>query len=81
MYFLFYALAFDDVMKSGDVEFKNLIFSRTKRAFEIKNIFPFLVWKVLSFRLKKQTSRNVADTTYKGLLTKRWRLIEVIRSG
>ena len=26
----------------------------------------FLVWQVLSFRLKKQTIENVADTTFKG---------------
>ena len=31
---------------------------------EIKNIFP--IWQVLSFRLKKQTSKNVANTTFKG---------------
>ena len=25
----------------------------------------FLVWQVLSFKLKKQTSKNVVDTTFK----------------
>ena len=36
MYFLFYAKAFDDVMKFENVEFWNLIFLWTKRAFEVK---------------------------------------------
>ena len=43
-----------------------MIFSRTKKAFEVKQNF-FLVSQVLSFRLKKQTSKNVADTTFKSL--------------
>ena len=34
-----------------------------KRAFEIKKTF-FLVSQVLSFGHKKQTSKNVADTTF-----------------
>ena len=34
-----------------------------KRAFEVKQKTYFLVLKKLSFRLKKQTSTNVADTT------------------
>ena len=51
-------------MKFENVEFWNLIFSRTKRAFEVKQKTFFLVWQVLSFRLKKQTSTNVADTTF-----------------
>ena len=45
-------------MKFKNVEFQNLIFSRTKRE---KNIFL----SSTSFRLKKQTSKNVADTTFK----------------
>ena len=46
-----------------------MIFLRTKRAFEVKkNKTFFLVWQVLPFRLKKQTSRNVAGTTFKCLL-------------
>ena len=28
----------------------------------------FLVWQVLSFKLKKQTSKNVVDTTFKSLI-------------
>ena len=42
-----------------------MIFSRTKRAFEVKWKTFFLVSQVLSFRLKKQTSKNVADTAFK----------------
>ena len=42
-----------------------MIFSRMKRAFEVKKKKTFfLVWEVLSFRLKK-TCTNVADTTFK----------------
>ena len=43
-----------------------MIFSRTKRAFEVffRKAF-FFVSQVLSFKLKKQTSKNVADTTFK----------------
>ena len=51
----FAAQAFDDVMNFENVEFQNLVFSRKK--------------KVLLFRLKKQTSANVADTTFKLLLS------------
>ena len=36
MYFLFYAWTFDDVMKLKYLKFQNLIFSGTKRAFEVK---------------------------------------------
>ena len=36
MYFLFYVYAFGDIMKSENEEFYNSIFSRTKRAFEMK---------------------------------------------
>ena len=42
-----------------------MIFSRTKRTFEVKWNTFFLVSQVLSFRLEKQTSENVADTTFK----------------
>ena len=41
-----------------------LIFSRTKRALETKQKTFFLVSQVLYFRLKKQTSKNVADTVF-----------------
>ena len=36
MYFLFFGQVFDDVMKFENVEFKILIFSITKGAFEVK---------------------------------------------
>ena len=42
-----------------------MIFPRTKRAFEVKLKTFFLVWQVLLLRVKKQTSTNVADTTFK----------------
>ena len=38
-----------------------------KRAFEVKQKTFFLVSQVLSFRRKKQTTKNVADTTFKYL--------------
>ena len=47
-------------MKFEDLKFFD-IFSRTKRAFEVKNIF--LVSQKLSFRLEKQTSKNVVNAT------------------
>ena len=36
MYFLFYASAFDDVMKFENLKLQSLIFLRKKRAFEVK---------------------------------------------
>ena len=39
----------------------NLINSRMKTAFKVT---VFLVSEVLSFRVKKETSKNVADTTF-----------------
>ena len=36
-----------------------------KRAFKVKEKTFFLVSQVLSFRHKKQTSKNVAETTFK----------------
>ena len=36
-----------------------------ERAFEVKLKIFFLVWEVLSFRLKKQFNTYVADTTFK----------------
>ena len=40
-----------------------MIISKTSKAFEVKWKTFFLVSHVLSFRLTKQTSKNVADTT------------------
>ena len=51
-------------MKFEDLKFFD-IFSRTKRAFEVKNIF--LVSQKLSFRLEKQTSKNVVNATFNKL--------------
>ena len=53
MYFLFYAEAFDDVMKFENLKYQNLIFWWTKSAFEVKQKVFFLVWQLISFRLKK----------------------------
>ena len=47
---------------------QNLIISRTKRAFEVKQKTFFLVSKMLSFRYTKQSSKNVADTTFKWIM-------------
>ena len=44
---------------------KSLIILRTKRAFEVKWKIFFLVLQVLSFRIEKQSSKNVADKTFK----------------
>ena len=37
-----------------------------ERAFEVKRKTVFLVSELLSFRYTKQTSKNVAATTFKG---------------
>ena len=39
----------------------------TKTAFEVKQETFFFVWQVLSFRLQKQTSKNIADKTFKAV--------------
>ena len=54
---------FDYVMTFEYLKSYNLIISRTKRAFGVKQTF-LLVSQVLSFRRKKQTSKNVAETTF-----------------
>ena len=62
---MFHAWAFDDVMILEYLKIQNFIISRTKRAFEVKQKTFFLVSQVLSFTHTKQTSKNVADTTFK----------------
>ena len=52
-------------MKFENAEYEDLIFSRTKRGFEVKWKTFFFIWLVLSFRPKKKTSKNVANTTFK----------------
>ena len=47
-----------------------MIISRAKRAFEVKWKTFFLVSQVLSFKLTKQTSKYVTDTTFKCHKTK-----------
>ena len=67
MYFLFYAQAFDDVMKSQNLKPYNLNFSRRKRRKEKgvlkrnKKHFD----KCSRLDLKKRTNKNAADTTFK----------------
>ena len=41
-----------------------------KRAFEVKQKIFFFVSQVASFRLTKQTSKNVADTTFEAIQIK-----------
>ena len=45
---------------------ENLIISITKTTFKVKLKTFFLAPQMLSFRLTKQTSKNVADPTFKG---------------
>ena len=65
MCFVFHDQAFDDVMISEYLKSQNLIISRTKRAFKVKLKTFLLVSQVPSFRHTKQTSKNVAGTTFK----------------
>ena len=64
MCFVFHAWEFDDVMIFEYLKSYDLTNSRMKRAFEVKEKTFFFVSQVLSFRLEKQTSKNVADTTF-----------------
>ena len=50
-------------MKFEYINFQILIFTRTKGDFGVKTFF--LVSQLASFRLKKQTEKNVADITFK----------------
>ena len=62
MYFLFYDSALDDVMKFEDLKFKNLIFLRTKTAFEVRK------WKLKkknNFVLIFSNLRKIVMTTCK----------------
>ena len=44
-----------------------MIFSRTKRTFEVTLKTFFQVSQVLSFRLKEQTGKNAKDTSFKSI--------------
>ena len=63
-YFMFHASAIGDVMTSEYLKSWKMIISRTKRAFEVK-FKKILVQKALYFSHKKQTSKNIEDTTFK----------------
>ena len=66
MRFFFYGNTFDDVMKLEYLKILELDFEvkLVKKSFwsELKTIFQ--VFQVLSFRLKNQTSKNVADAFF-----------------
>ena len=64
MCFVVLIWAFDDVMAFEYLKGVNLIISRTKRAFQVKKTTFFLVSRFLSFRITKQTSKNVAETNF-----------------
>ena len=62
-----------DIWKSENLKFDYLKSEKSFRG-EIKNIL--LVSQVLSFKHKKQTSKNVVDTTFKvWLFQETWNLI------
>ena len=65
MCFVLYAQAFDEVIIIEYLKNENLIISRTKRAFELKQKTFFLISKALSFSRTKETSKNLTDTTFK----------------
>ena len=44
-------------MKFENAEYEDLIFSRTKRGFEVKWKTFFFIWLVLSFRPKKKLAK------------------------
>ena len=62
MCFVFHAWAFDDVMIFEYLKCSRLIISRMRRAFKVKRkvFFPCFA----SFIHTKQTSKNVANTTF-----------------
>ena len=62
MYFSVHAQAFDEFMKFKIPKFQNLNFSRTKRAFEVKQKNFFLVSEVHTCRLKNENNKNISDT-------------------
>ena len=68
-FLMFHAWVFDDLMTFEYLESQNLIISRMKRAFEVKEKIFFLVSQLLSFKLAKQTSKNVAATPFKYFCT------------
>ena len=76
MCFLFHAWAFDDVITFEYLKSQNLIISRTKNAFATKWKTFFLISKVLSFRHKKRTSKNLkvfcVQGVQKGCIGNKW---------
>ena len=62
MYFSVHAQAFDEFMKFKIPKFQNLNFSRTKRAFEVKQKNFFLVSEVHTCRPKNENNKNISDT-------------------
>ena len=62
VYFLFYAYAFDGVIKFEYLKFDFLKIEKSFRS-KLKITFPSL--QVLSFGFKKQNNKNVMDTNFK----------------
>ena len=56
-------MSFDDVMNIWN--FKIWFSRERKELLKWNKKTLFLVSQILSFRLKKQTSKNIADTTFK----------------
>ena len=51
-----------------------------KRTFEVKQKTFFFISQVFSSRLKKQTSKNVAETTFKGNSKNTRKSVKYVRS-
>ena len=59
---MFHVWAFDDVMTSEKLKFDYL---KNEKSFRSKIRIIFIVLQVLSFKLTKQTIKNVVDATFK----------------
>ena len=64
MCFVFHAQAFDDIMTFEYLKLK-FDYVKNEKSFQSEIKTFFLVSQVLSFTHTKQTSKNVADTTFK----------------
>ena len=59
-------MAFDVVMTFEYLKSQNSIIQKEKEPLKVNKKTVFLVLQVLLFRHTKQSSKNVADTTFKG---------------
>ena len=64
MCLVFHALEFNDAMTFKYLKSRNLIISRTKRAFEVKQNTFFLASQLHPGSLTKQTSKNLPHITF-----------------